>query len=193
MTGISAISPIDAADGQICEKLAEILKIDPTEIDEYREDLIKDGLLVQTDHKQRISPDPLSDYILRKKCYLTHESAFPFHKRLLEEFLPILPVNVITNLARIENITGKKSLLDEHVASLKTQTLEGNNAVRMNILDQMEGLCYFRPDDALEIFNIIIDNPNSKDTEIDDQLRGKCTLTHQVLAEAIAWGSTKNR
>ena len=188
---ISAISPIDAVDTQICEKLAELLKVDPTEIDESRADLIKDGLLVQTDHKQRISPDPLSDYILRKKCYLTHESAFPFHKRLLKEFLPILPVNVITNLARIENIAGEKSLLDEHVTSLKTQTREGNNAVRMNILDQMEGICYFRPDDALEIFNIIIDNSNSKDTEIDDQRRGKCTLTHQELAEVIAQEAQK--
>ena len=188
---ISAISPIDAVDGQICEKLAEILKVDPTEIDEYRADLIKDGLLVQTDHKQRISPDPLSDYILRKKCYLTHESAFPFHKHLLKEFLPILPVNVITNLARVENIAGEKSLLDEHIISLKNQAREGDKAIRMDILDQMEGICYFRPDDALEIFNIIIDNPNSKDTEIDDQLQGKCTLTHQVLAETIAWKAQK--
>ena len=188
---ISAISPIDAVDTQICEKLAELLKVDPTEIDEYRADLIKDGLLVQTDHKQRISPDPLSDYILRKKCYLTHESAFPFHKRLLKEFLPILPVNVITNLARIENIAGEKSLLDEHVTSLKTQAREGDNAIRMNILEQMEGICYFRPDDAIGIFNIIIDNPNSKNTEIDDQLRGKCILTHQELAETIVQEAQK--
>ena len=31
------------------------------------------------------------------------------------------------------------------------------------ILDQMEGISYFRPDDATEIFNIILDNPNSED------------------------------
>ena len=50
----------------------------------------------------------------------------------------------------------------------------------------MEGISYFRPDDAIEIFNIIIDNPNSEDVVITNGLWGKSTLTHQALLKKIS-------
>ena len=108
-----------------------------------------------------------------------------FHERLLDEFLPILPVNVITNLARTENVTGDNSLLDVYVASLKSQARDGGNDVRESILEHIEGICYFRPDDATEIFNIILDNPNSED-HVRYAFDVPITLTHQHLAEKIA-------
>ena len=109
--------------------------------------------------KQRVFPDALSDYILQKACFLSSGRPSSFHKSLLKEFLPLFPVKMVINLARVENIAGQKSLLDEHIDSLKIQTREGDNFVRMDILEQMEGISYFRPDDATEIFNIILDNP----------------------------------
>ena len=104
---------------------------------------------------------------------------------MLEEFLPFFPINLIKNLARVEAIAGEKSLLDEYIASLKTQVSAGDNAVRENILEHMEGISYFRPDDAIEIFNIILDNPNSKDF-VRVSLGLPFTLTHQHLSEKIA-------
>ena len=156
---LSGIGSIEAEDSQICEKLAEILKVESYEIEQYRDDLMEYGLIVQIGRKQRVFPDALSDYILRKACFLSNGRPSSFHKSLLKEFLPLLPVKVIINLARVENIAGEKSLLDEHVDSLKTQVREGDNFVRMNILEQMEGISYFRPDDAIDIFNIILDDP----------------------------------
>ena len=109
-----------------------------------------------------------------------------FHKSLLTDFLPLLSVKVVINLARVENIAGEKNLLDEHVASLKTKAREGDNALREQILDQMEGISYFRSDDAIEIFNIILDNPNSEDVEVERDLWGTSTITHQTLLQKIA-------
>ena len=181
---LSGIAPIDTEDNRIRDKLAEILKVEPYEIEQYRADLIEYGLLFHYGNKQRIFPHQLSDYILRKVCFSAGDRPSSFHESLLKEFLPLLPVKVIINLARVENITGERSLLDEHVASLKIQAWEGDNAVREDILDQMEGISYFRPDDATDIFNIILDNP--KEDYIKHYTGWTSTRTHQDVAKKIA-------
>ena len=84
----------------------------------------------------------------------------------------------------MENVAGEGSLLDEHVASLKTQAREGDNFVRENILDQMEGISYFRPDDAIEIFNIILDNPN--EDYVKHYTGWTSKRTHQDVAKKVA-------
>ena len=181
----SGIEPVDAEDSQVREKLAELLKVETYEIEQYRDDLIGSGLLVQYGRKQRVFPGPLSDYILEKACFLSDGKPSSFHKILLEEFLPFFPINLIKNLARVEAIAGGKSLLDEYVDDLQLRAREGDNAIRMLILLQMEGICYFRPDDAITIFNIMLDNPNDEDAEVEDRFWGKFTVSHQALVEKI--------
>ena len=181
---LSGIEPIETEDNQICEKLAKILRVKPYEIEQYRDDLIGYGLLVQIGRKQRVFPDALSDYILQKACFLSSGRPSSFHKSLLKEFLPLFPVKVVINLARVENIAGQKSLLDEHVDSLKIQTREGDNFVRMDILEQMEGVSYFRPDDAIDIFNIILDAP--KEDSMEHYTAWTSTRTHQDVVKKIA-------
>ncbi len=181
---LSGIAPIDIENNQIRDKLAEILKVEPYEVEQYRDDLKNDGLLFQYGAKQRVFPDALSDYILRKACFLSNGKPSSFHKNLLKEFLPLLPVKVIINLARVENITDEKSLLDEHVALLKTRAREGDNFARMNVLEQMEGISYFRPDDAIDIFNIILDDP--KEDSTDPYTAWTSTRTHQDVVKRIA-------
>ena len=180
---LSGIGPIEAENSQICEKLAEVLRVEPYEIEQYRDNLIRYGLLIQIGRKQRVFPDALGDYILRKACFLSNGKPSSFHKNLLKEFLPLLPVKVVINLARVENITGEKSLLDEHVTTLKTHAQEGDNFVRMDILEQMEGISYFRPDDATDIFNIILDNP--KGDCVKHYTGWTSTRTHQDVAKKI--------
>lgn len=183
---LSGIAPIEVENDQISEKLAKLLGVKQYEINQYRDTLKNYGLLVQYGRKQRVFPGPLSDYILQKACFLSNDRRpSSFHKTLLEEFLPFFPVNLIKNLARVEAIAGEKSLLDEYVEHLQLHAREGDNAVRMLILLQMEGICYFRPDDAIEIFNIIIDNPNDHDTEVEIEFWGNFTQTHQSLIEKI--------
>ena len=177
----SGLGPVDTEDERVIPRLAELLKAEPYEIEHYRDDLLQYGLLVQIGRKQRVFPDALGDYILRKACFLSNQKPSSFHQRLLEEFLPIRSVNVVTNLARVEDIADKSSLLDEHVARLQTQVREGDNAVRMDILTQMEGISYFRPDDAVGIFNTILDNPNDEDAQ-----SGIFTARHPELVRRIA-------
>ena len=181
---LSGIAPIDIENNQIRDKLAEILRGEPYEVEQYRDDLKNDGLLFQYGAKQRVFPDALSDYILRKACFLSSGRPSSFHKNLLKEFLPLLPVKVVINLARVESIAGEKSLLDEHVASLKTRAREGDNFARMNVLEQMEGISYFRPDDAIDIFNIILDDPKEDSTE--HYTAWTSTRTHQDVVQKIA-------
>ena len=181
---LSGIAPIDIEDSQIRDKLAEILKVESYEVEQYRDDLKNDGLLFQYGTKQRVFPHQLSDYVLWKACFLSEGNTSSFHERLLTEFLPLLPVKVVINLARVENIVGKKSLLDKHVDSLKTQARKGDNFVRMDILEQMEGISYFRPDDAIEVFNIILDNP--KEDSVQDYTGWTSTRTHQDVVKKIA-------
>ena len=181
---LSGIASIDTEDNRIRDKLAEILKVESYEIEQYRDDLRAYGLLLQFGRKQRIFPDVLSDYILRKACFLSDRRPSSFHKSLLDEFLPLLPIKVIINLARVENITGEKSLLDEHVDSLKIDAKGGDNAVREHILEQMEGISYFRPDNATEIFNIILDNP--KEDYVKHYTGWTSTRTHQDVVKKIA-------
>lgn len=181
---LSGIVPIDIENSQIRDKLAEILKVEPYEVEQCRDELKSDGLLFQYGAKQRVFPDALSDYILGKVCFLSNGRLSSFHKNLLKEFLPLLPVKVVINLARVENITGEKSLLDEHVASLKTRARKGDNFARMNILEQMEGISYFRPDDAIDIFNIILDDP--KEDSMEHYTAWTSTRTHQDVVKRIA-------
>ncbi len=181
----SGIEPVDGEDNRVPEKLAELLRVETYEIERYRDDLIGSGLLVQYGRKSRVFPGPLSDYILRKACFLSDGNASSFHKNLLDEFLPIFPVNVVKNLARVEDISGETKLLNEYVNDIQLLARTSDNAVRMLILLQMEGICYFRPDDAIEIFNIILDKPHSEATEVLDKFWGKFTVTHQALVEKI--------
>ena len=182
----SGIEPVDGEDNRVPEKLAELLRVETYEIERYRDDLIGSGLLVQYGRKSRVFPGPLSDYILRKACFLSDGNASSFHKILLDEFLPIFPINVVKNLARVENIVGETNLLDEYVNDIQLLARTSDNAVRMLILLQMEGICYFRPDDAIEIFNIILDKPHSEATEVVDKFWGKFSVTHQALVEKIS-------
>ncbi len=182
---LSGIAPIDVENEQISEKLSELLEVKLYEINQYRDTLKNYGLLVQYGRKQRVFPGPLSDYILEKACFLSDDQPSSFHKILLEEFLPLFPINLIKNLARVEAIAGEKGLLDEYIDSLKTQAFEGDNAVREQVLENMEGISYFRPDDAIELFNIILDNPNTEDF-VRVNLGIPFTLTHQHLLEKIA-------
>ena len=181
---LSGIASIDTEDNRIRDKLAEILKVEPYEIEQYRDDLRAYGLLLQFGRKQRVFPDVLSDYILRKASFLSDGRPSSFHKSLLDEFLPLLPIKVIINLARVENNAGERSLLDTYVASLKADAKGGDNAVREHILDQMEGISYFRPDDATDIFNIILDNP--KEDYVKRYTGWTSTRTHQDVVKKIA-------
>ena len=180
----SGIEPVDGEDNRVPEKLAELLRVETYEIQRYRDDLIGSGLLVQYGRKSRVFPGPLSDYILRKACFLSDGNASSFHKNLLDEFLPIFPVNVVKNLARVENIAGETELLNEHVDELKLRAQTGDNEVREHILENMEGISYFRPDDAIDIFNIILDNPNNKDF-VRVNFGIPFTITHKHLLEKI--------
>ncbi|RKU16431.1 hypothetical protein C6503_12445 [Candidatus Poribacteria bacterium] len=181
---LSGIAPIDIEDNQIRDKLAEILRVEPYEIEQYRDDLRNDGLLFQYGAKQRVFPHQLSDYVLRKACFISEGHPSSFHECLLTEFLPLFPVKVVINLARVENGAGKKSLLDEHIDSLKTRVREGDNFVRMDALEQMEGISYFRPDDAIYIFNIVLDTP--KEDSVKDYTGWTSIRTHQDVVKKIA-------
>ena len=181
---VSGIASIDTEDDRVRDKLSELLKVETYEIERYLDDLIECGLLVQYGRKQRVFPDPLSDYILRTACFLSDGRPSTFHESLLTEFLPLLSVKVVINLARVESIAGEKSLLDEHVDSLKTRVREGDNFVRTDILEQMEGISYFRPDDAIDIFNIILDDPKEDSTE--PYTAWTSTRTHQDVVKRIA-------
>ena len=177
----SGLGPVDTEDERVIPRLAELLKAEPYEIERFRDDLLQYGLLVQIGRKQRVFPDALGDYILRKACFLSNQKPSSFHQRLLDEFLPIRSVNVVTNLARVEDVADESSLLDEHVAGLRARVREGDNAVRMDILTQMKGISYFRPDDAVGIFNVILDNPNDEDAQ-----SGIFTVKHPGLVRQIA-------
>ena len=181
---LSGIAPIDMENSQIRDKLAEILEMESYEVEQYRANLKTDGLLFQYGAKQRIFPHQLSDYVLRKACFLAEGHLSSFHEHLLTEFLPLFPVKVVINLARVENIAGEKSLLDEYVNSLKTRVREGDNFVRMDILEQMEGISYFRPDDAIDIFNIILHDP--KEDSMEHYTAWTSTRTHQDVVKKIA-------
>ena len=180
----SGIAPIDMEDSRIRDKLAEILKVEPDEVEHYRDDLKNDGLLFQYGTKQRVFPHQLSDYVLGKACFLSEGRPSSFHERLLREFLPLFSVKVVINLARVEVIAGENSLLDAYVTSLKDQVREGDNAIRENVLDQMKGISYFRPDDAIEIFNIILNNP--KDDYVKHHAGWTSTRTHKDVVKKIA-------
>ena len=181
---LSGIAPIDMENSQIRDKLAEILRVEPYEVEQYRDNLKTDGLLFHYGAKQRVFPHQLSDYVLQKACFLSEGHPSSFHECLLTEFLPLFPVKVVINLARVENIAGEKSLLDEHVDSLKTRVRAGDNFVRMDILEQMEGISYFRPDDAIDVFNIILDDP--KEDSVEHYTAWTSTRTHQDVVEKIA-------
>ena len=169
---------------QLRDKLAEILGVETYEVEQYRDNLKTDGLLFQYGTKQRIFPHQLSDYILHKACFPSEGPPTSFHEHLLTEFLPLFPVKVVINLARVENIAGEKSLLDEHVNFLKTRVKEGDNFVRMDILEQMAGISYFRPDDAIDIFNIILDVP--KEDSMEHYTAWTSKRTHQDVVKKIA-------
>ena len=70
---LSGIAPIDVENRQILDKLAALLKVEPYEVEWYRDDLLKAGLLLQAGKKQRVFPDPLSDYILGRACFLSNQ------------------------------------------------------------------------------------------------------------------------
>ena len=55
---LSGIASIDIEDDRVREKLAELLKVETYDIEQYLDDLIACGLLVQYGRKQRIFPDP---------------------------------------------------------------------------------------------------------------------------------------
>ncbi|MBD3181670.1 hypothetical protein GF312_05210, partial [Candidatus Poribacteria bacterium] len=176
---LSGIEPIEEDNEYIINQLAEVLNIKKYEVNKVLSDLIDYGFVVKRSKKLRIFPDQLSDYILRSECL------HGFHDELLNKFLRFAPDNVIKNLAKIESMIDQKTLLDIFVSEIKRNVLEGNNSIRYNILLSIEGLCYYRSSDAIDIFNMIINNPKTEESIIDSSLLGQRTIAHKDLIRKI--------
>ena len=80
---LSGIGSIEAEDSQICEKLAKILKVEPYEVKQDRDELIRSGLLIQIGRKQRVFPDALGDYILRKVMFSVQRETVLFSQKAI--------------------------------------------------------------------------------------------------------------
>ena len=182
---LSAISPVGIRDEKLQEKMAGVMGIKIEEEREIIQDLIRDGLIETRGGKIRITPDMLSDHILNSKCYDSAGEPTGFHDKMIQDFSDTALKQVVRNIAQAEfkSKTGK-TLLDDLTEGIINLAPKATNVQRINILDVLEELSYYRPLDCLNAISQMVKNPQP-DMIVDDKIWGKLPITNEMVTQKL--------
>jgi hypothetical protein len=201
---VAAVGPLPMKNSEAVDAVAAFLK---RRADRVRKDighLEKAGVLRRSGDQLRVSPDLLSDFILKEACLTKSGEPSGFAELVYRHFGGVLPGHVLRNLAELDwkaRAAGNDvDLLGKAWEDLRRELLAAGNAKRIALLGRLETIAYFQATQALEIVESLLEHPNDPETEPKDELVEQFGLrprtTRDVLEklppvlEAIAYTDT---
>lgn len=164
---IAALAPVIPSDALFKEKMSNILKLRPWDLDKKINILEERGLLLRKGRMIKISPDLLSDHILYNACINKSGSPSTFSSDVITEFEELYLKNILFNISEVEwkaRLSSKPvNLLGGIWNKMKTTFKDASNFERIRILEEIEKAAVFQPSHVLEIIQIALKNPLQPD------------------------------
>jgi hypothetical protein len=162
LDAIAAVGPFPPDDPAALAALSDFVEIRADKVSRFLGRLEDSGVLARRGGRLRISPDLLADYILEQAC-LTDAGSTGYAAEAYRRFEPVLPGHVLRNLAeldwRMRAAEREVDLLGDAWEPIKAEMLAADNRQRGVLLDRLEPIAYFQPEQVLEIVEAVIENP----------------------------------
>lgn len=185
---ISALSPIMPSNQDFRQKMSALLKVPIFDIVKRIDELENKGLLVRAGRLVRIAPDLLSDHILYNACVSNDGVSSNFAEEVVEQFQDISMKNILSNISELEwrsNLSGKPiNLLDNIWEKIKDDFRKAPVYKRLQIIKEIEKAAVFQPKYVLDIINIAMEIPASKE-EIEDDVFGLREMSDDRVLEVL--------
>jgi hypothetical protein len=185
---IAVLGSIDLSDGELTDKICEVLSTNHLEVENLVSPLIESGLVEQYGSLIRLSSEVLADRLLLMLLDTQGGRNNNQWRKLIEPFFTKKAKQILSNLAAAE-IKGESieaglfvgQKLDEFRKGLRSE----GNIFRYSLLDLFEEVAYFRPDDILIIISEIVDAPELLPETIEYQNWGMYSITHEMVLTKV--------
>ena len=162
---ISILSPIPK-DDRFIERVSEFFDINKSKLNRSIDILERNGALHLIGSKLRITPNILSDYILRNSCITSYGDCTGYSQEIFEAFGDIYRENILNNLSELDwRVNRKREEADLLVGIWDTIVDEFKNSTnfeRANLFGELENIAYFQPRRTLKLIEYAINNPISE-------------------------------
>ncbi len=200
---MSALGTIDLNYRELREHIREVIGINQIEEERMIAQLDDAGLVERYWMKLRLTSEVIADHILIHHFFDPATRSADFKSQILDPFFEFRPKEILENLSRAEiksESLEMGTLLGQKLEEMLRIVREGNNQDRITILEWLENVAYFRPDDILAILAIIINDPEKPTEYYQDRLWGRFEVTQvmvlsktvELLEHTIYRGDLKN-
>jgi len=181
---MAVLGTIDLNDGELTDKICEVLSIDYLEVDKLVNTLIESGLIEPYGSLIRLSSEVLADRLLLMLLDTKGGRKNRQWQKLIEPFFAKKAKQILSNLAAAE-IKGESIeaglFVGQKLAEFRKGLRSEGNVFRYSLLDLFEEVAYFRPDDILIIIAEIVDAPELLPETIEYQNWGMYSITHEMV------------
>lgn len=163
LTLITALAPVNFGSTAVVEKASEFLGVDSNVLVSTVGLLEQYGILVRRGRLVRVTPDVLSDHILREASINSQGVPTGYAHKVFQHFFDLQPANVLRNLAELDwrmyHTIGDLGLLNDIWAAIEREFRDAPNSARCAILDILEQAAFFQPNRVLKVIEFAIRNP----------------------------------
>lgn len=159
LAAISAATPYERRNGQLREPIKKLAEIDDVEFDCILQGALDSGLFIEYGSgKIRPAPDLVGDLILdRTLISETSDTPTEIASRLVAEFLPIIPKQILNNLADLGWIRGASQvdLIEPILLDYRQQALSRNASELHALLEILQPVSVRRAGSVLDIIEAL--------------------------------------
>ncbi len=186
---MSALGTIDLNNQALRERIRELIGINQVEEERMIARLEDTGLVERYWMTSKLTSEVIADHILIHHFFDPATRSVDFKSQIIDPFFEFRPKEILENLSRAE-IKSESievgTLLGQKLAEMLRIVREGNNQDRLTILNWLENVAYFRPDDLLAILATIIEGSEKPIEYYQDRWWGRVEVTHvMVLGKTI--------
>nr|MDQ3724999.1 restriction endonuclease [Actinomycetota bacterium] len=171
---LAAVGPLPMGNSEAVNAVAAFLERRADRVKKDIGHLEKAGVLRRSGDQLRVSPDLLSDFVLKEACLTKSGESSGFAELVYRHFGGVLPGHVLRNLAELDwkaRAAGSEvDLLGEAWEDLRRELLAAGNAKRIALLGRLEAIAYFQASQVLKIVESLLEHPNDPETEPKDEL-----------------------
>ena len=186
---MSALGVIDLNNRALRERIREVIGINQIEEERMIARLEDTGLVERYWMTLKLTSEVIADHILIHHFFNPETRSADFKSQILDPFFEFRPKEILENLSRAEiksESVEMGTLLGQKLEQMLRIVREGNNQDRMTILEWLEDVAYFRPDDILTILQTIINGTEKPIENYQDSTWGRVEYNHEmVLSKTI--------
>lgn len=180
---IAAAQPISLADEPLVTSAARFLGIAPSEFRQITNDLEAAGALRRRAGRLRITPDVLSDHILRRRSLTTAGEPTGYATEIITALREPALSGVLRNFAELDwrtSATGKETqLLSQIWQSINNEYTNATNDRRAALLDEIKAATVYQP---AQVLALIQHTMHQDEASSDPQINGKLPLLLERIA-----------